>query len=73
MVLITLIHLIGGPVIAYVDNALEDKLGSRGRFVLIGTVHGAFSDCLNDIPGIFVQSDDLSILEFLHKTTFGSG
>ena len=54
----------------YEDKAFDDKFG---RFILIGTVHGAFSDCANDIPGIFVEVDDRSVLDFLHKETFGSG
>ena len=62
-------HL-GGPVIAYEDKAFDNKFG---RFILIGTVHGAFSDCSNDLPGIFVQTDHLSVLNFLYKETFGSG
>ena len=61
---------IGGPVIAYEDKAFDDKFG---RFILVGIIHGAFSDCSNDLPGIFVQMDDLSVLDFLYKETFGSG
>ena len=40
--------------------------------MLIGTVHGAFADCSNDLPGIFVESDDVSVLEFLHQEVYGS-
>ena len=43
------------------------------RFVLLGTVHGAFHACSNDLPGIFVETDDLSVLEFLYKEAYGSG
>ena len=38
----------GGPVVIYEDNVFEEKYG---RFLLIGTVHGAFFDCSNDLPG----------------------
>ena len=54
---------------AYEDNAFENKFG---RFILIGTIHGAFTDCSNDIPGIYVQVDDLSVLGFIQKEVFGS-
>ena len=54
---------------AYEDNAFENKFG---RFILIGTIHGAFTDCSNDLPGIYVQVDDLSVLGFLHKEAYGS-
>ena len=47
--------------------------GGFPRFVLLGTVHGAFHDCSNDLPGIFVETDDLSVLEFLYKEAYGSG
>ena len=52
----------GGPVVAFDTEAL-----GVGRFILIGTVHGAFEECSNDIPGIFVETDDLTVLEFLQK------
>ncbi len=54
---------------------VTDNDGYEGsvRFMLMGTVHGAFSDCSNDIPGIFVEADDLTVLEFLHKEVLGSG
>ena len=58
-------HALGGPVIAYID---EYK-----RSVLIGTVHGAFEDCSNDLPGLFVEVDDVSTLEFLQREVFGLG
>ena len=54
---------------AYEDNAFENKFG---RFILIGTIHGAFTDCSNDLPGIYIEVDDLSVLEFLHKEAYGS-
>ena len=64
-----ILSILGGPVIVEEDSAF----GGSVRFVLLGTVHGAFSDCSNDIPGIFVESDDLTVLEFLYKEAFGSG
>ena len=63
------INFPGGPVIVEESNSFE----GNPRFVLLGTVHGAFSDCSNDIPGIFVQSDDLTVLEFLYRESYGSG
>ena len=54
---------------AYEDNAFENKFG---RFILIGTIHGAFTDCSNDLPGIYIEVDDLSVLGFLHKEAYGS-
>ena len=59
----------GGPVIVEESHAF----GNFPRFVLLGTVHGAFHDCSNDLPGIFVETDDLSVLEFLYKEAYGSG
>ena len=64
------LNISGGPVIAFEPDALGD---GQGRSVLIGTVHGAFQDCSNDIPGIFVQTDDLTILEFLQKEVYNKG
>ena len=55
---------------AYEDNAFENKFG---RFVLMGTIHGAFSDCSNDIPGIYVTVDHETVLDFLYKEAYGSG
>ena len=60
----------GGPVIAFERDAIGRGVG---RFLLVGTVHGAFEDCSNEHPGIFVESDDLSVLEFLQKEAFGRG
>ena len=51
----------------------SNAFGHLPRFVLIGTVHGSFSDCSNDIPGIFVKTDHLSILEFLQREAYGRG
>ena len=51
----------------------NDAFHGSVRFVLMGTVHGAFSDCGNDIPGIFVETDDITVLEFLYKEAYGSG
>ena len=39
----------------------------------MGIVHGAFSECSNELPGLYVEADDTSILEFLQRETFGSG
>ena len=43
------------------------------RHVLIGTVHGAFANCDNSMPGIYVRVDDSSNLQFLHKEALNSG
>ena len=43
------------------------------RHVLIGTIHGAFSNCKKYLPGIFVEVDDYSVLKFLQAEVFGSG
>ena len=56
---------LGGPVVSF-DN-------TENRFFLLGTIHGAFEECQNRLPGIYVEADDLSILTFLHKEVFGSG
>ena len=58
-------EFLGGPVIA-VDSEQE-------RHVLIGTIHGAFSNCKKYLPGIFVEVDDYSVLDFLQAKVFGSG
>ena len=50
----------------YFDNTEQ-------RFVLIGTIHGAFGKCDNKLPGIYVMVDKFSILQFLYKEAFGSG
>ena len=60
-----IIKFLGGPVIA-VDSEEE-------RHVLIGTIHGAFSNCKKYLPGIFVEVDDYSVLKFLQAEVFGSG
>ena len=57
---------IGGPVIGI------DREGEV-RHVLVGTVHGAFSNCKKYLPGIFVEVDDYSVLKFLQAEVFGSG
>ena len=64
-----IILFLGGPIIAEEIGALNGEV----RFVLIGTVHGAFAACSNKLPGIFVETDDLSVLEFLHQEVYGSG
>ena len=60
-----IIEFLGGPVIG-VDSEEE-------RHVLIGTIHGAFSNCKKYLPGIFVSVDDYSVLKFLQAEVFGSG
>ena len=60
-----LVNYLGGPVTLYEKN---DE-----RHVLIGTVHGAFASCDNNMPGIFVRIDDNSNLQFLHKEALNSG
>ena len=67
--LIESITFAGGPVIVEESNSFE----GQPRFVLMGTVHGSFLDCSNDIPGIFVATDNIGVLEFLYKESFGSG
>ena len=47
----------GGPVIAEEIGAFNGLV----RFVLIGTVHGAFADCSNNLPGIYVHTDELKV------------
>ena len=66
-----LINLSGGPVVIEQDSAYNGYV----RFVLIGTVHGAFSgsECSSDLPGIFVETDNLSVLKFLYQEAYGSG
>ena len=63
--ILLLIFVLGGPLVAYNDKA--------NRFVLMGSVHGAFSDCRNDFPGIYVEADDITVLEFLVKESYGTG
>ena len=60
-----IIEFLGGPVIA-VDSEEE-------RHLLVGTIHGAFSNCKKYLPGIFVEVDDYSVLKFLQAEVFGSG
>ena len=59
----------GGPVVIEETNVF----GEFPRFMLLGTIHGSFSACSNSFPGIFVETDDISVLEFLHKQAYGSG
>ena len=63
------IQFLGGPVVVEEIDALDGSV----RFVLMGTVHGAFADCSNDMPGIFVETDEVSVLQFLHQEVYGSG
>ena len=58
-------HISGGPLVTYLE---EEK-----RSVLIGSIHGAFEACSNDLPGLYVQSDDLAILGFIQQEVFGQG
>ena len=60
-----IIEFLGGPVVG-IDR--EEK-----KHVLVGTVHGAFSNCKKYLPGMFVEVDDYNILQFLEKEIFGSG
>ena len=47
---------------------------SENRSVLMGTVHGGFSEqCDNVLPGIFVKVDDFNVLKFLYEEVYGSG
>ena len=43
------------------------------RHVLIGSVHGAFANCDNNMPGIYVSTDDSSNLQFLYQEALSSG
>ena len=53
----------GGPIVTWFPE--------ENRFFLIGIVHGGFFDCSNILPGIFVQVDEISVLNFLRKEIFG--
>ena len=53
----------GGPIVTWFPK--------ENRYFLIGIVHGAFFDCSNILPGIFVQVDEISVLNFLRKEIFG--
>ena len=68
---IRVIIFAGGPVVVEEDSAFNGYV----RFLLIGTVHGAFSgiECSSDLPGIFVETDSLSVLKFLYQNAYGSG
>ena len=61
----------GGPFIVEVE---EYKKGTNeGRFLLIGSLHGAFDDdCSNglDLPTIFTRIDQHTILKFIRKVVF---
>ena len=39
---------------------------------MTGVIHGALLDCTNIIPGIFVETDEYSNLNFLKKEALGS-
>ena len=65
LVISVVFKISGGPLVAYLE---EER-----RSVLVGSVHGAFEDCSNDLPGLYVETDDLSILEFIQKEVFGQG
>ena len=60
-----MIEFVGGPVIG-IDREEEKR-------VLVGTVHGAFSNCKKYLPGMFVEVDDYNVLQFLEEEVFGSG
>ena len=53
----------GGPLVNWIPT--------KDRFYLIGIVSGSFFDCSNKLPGIFVQVDEISVLNFLRKEIFG--
>ena len=53
----------GGPLVTWIPK--------KDRFYLIGTVSGGFFECSNILPGIFVQVDEISVLNFLRKEIFG--
>ena len=53
----------GGPLVNWIPT--------KDRFYLIGIVSGSFFDCSNILPGIFVQVDEISVLNFLRKEIFG--
>ena len=59
------LYISGGPLVTYLEN--------ERRSVLIGSVHGAFVACRNDLPGLYVEADDLSTLEFIQREVFGLG
>ena len=50
-----------------------NAFGESPRFLLLGTIHGSFTACSNSFPGIFVETDDVTVLEFLYKEVYGSG
>ena len=54
----------GGPLLTFNEN--------QRRFILTGVIHGALLDCTNIIPGIFVETDEYSNLNFLKKEALGS-
>ena len=47
--------------------------GKDGKFMLIGTSQGSFADCTANNQNLFVEVDDLSILEFLRREGYGKG
>ena len=59
----------GGPVVVEETNAF----GEFPRFLLLGVIHGSFLKCSNNFPGMFVETDHLTVLEFLHREVYGSG
>ena len=59
----------GGPVVVEETNAL----GELPRFLLLGVVHGSFLKCTHNFPGMFIETDHVSVLEFLHREVYGSG
>ena len=44
---------------------------SKTRFILGAISHGSWNDCSNQLPGIFVNMADPSVLEFVYKEVFG--
>ena len=53
---------IGGPLVTFLD---EEK-----RFILLGTLHGGFRDCVNDFPNIYTRVDQYEILKFIRNKVF---
>ena len=56
---------------SYKGGPLVNWIPTKDRFYLIGIVSGSFFDCSNKLPGIFVQVDEISVLNFLRKEIFG--
>ena len=53
---------IGGPLVTFLDE--------EQRFILLGTLHGGFRDCVNDFPNIYTRVDRYEILKFVRNKVF---